>query len=73
MQELSYFVKGHPSEIQTPLNDALIRFQMWARNINAFQNNELSLEYRVGDAPKLRESFETRLKDLQEDLSDRGF
>ncbi|THY51511.1 hypothetical protein D6C77_07228 [Aureobasidium pullulans] len=70
MQELSYFVKGHPSEIQTPLNDALIRFQMWARNINAFQNNELSLEYRVGDAPKLRESFETRLKDLQEDLSD---
>lgn len=69
---LSSRAKDHTTDLQTQLNDASMRFQLWAQNTNAFQvqHDQTSLECLVRGAPKLRELLDTRLSDLKEDLLD---
>jgi hypothetical protein len=63
------------SSLGSSLIDVAERFSIWADNIGAKQDlsSQMSLQYRVREAPKLASLFLGRLEDLREDLADREF
>ena len=55
------------------VTDVAERFALWARNIGAFhpQGSQLSLEFRLRDAPEIREWVCELLEDLADTFTDR--
>lgn len=59
--------------VRDPLDDALMRFQVWTQSTHASHHGRASLDHRLRDASKLRESLEAELGNLQEDIADCKF
>ena len=65
-------VNESPSDFDTigvGLHDEGQRFDLWSRNLGAYQSGHASLEYRFRDAPKVYEYAQRLLSDLCEALA----
>jgi hypothetical protein len=60
---------------QTAIEEAKARFNGWGTNLAAFRNGTFrtSLDFRVAEAPKIKEMILQILRDLQEYLNDGGY
>lgn len=57
-----------PSTLAANLDNEIQRFDLWCRNLGAFQAGHASLEYRLRDAPKVYDYAARLLKDLDESI-----
>lgn len=52
------------------LADEFEQYRVWARDLGVFASDNSSLEYRLREAPEVRENILSLLQDLKEDLSE---
>jgi hypothetical protein len=58
------------SDISTGLKDELGRFRIWVENAGAHRSGRVSLDYRLREAPEVKEVVLELMNNLHSDLQD---